>query len=200
MSGSKLAVRGRGGRIRGSRAPRCVRLDRAPQCRRLRGGLNGAPAGRFLDVSSWVGVLSVESGGLEPCRCSRPARDAAPTIAPTIFCSDRLAADAGPGQRAHRRDLLRLVSGPDLDVLALVDAAPDFHKSGPMSSIRPTSWGSARNRRDRTGREAVKKAGVVLGYRASWHDRGPGGRHDDGARSRGRGHPQPQTGLDRNGS
>ena len=32
-----LAVRGRGGRIRGSRAPRCVRLDRAPRCRRLRG-------------------------------------------------------------------------------------------------------------------------------------------------------------------
>ena len=63
--------------------------------------------------------------------------------------------------------------------------------------MRPTSWGSARNRRDRTGREAVKKAGVVLGYRASWHDRGPGGRHDDGARSRGRGHPKPQTGLDR---
>ena len=29
--------------------------------------------------------LVVESGGLEPCRCSRPARDAAPTIAPTIF-------------------------------------------------------------------------------------------------------------------
>ena len=28
-------------------------------------------------------------GGLEPRRCSRPARDAAPTIAPTIFCSVR---------------------------------------------------------------------------------------------------------------
>ena len=41
----------------------------------------------------------MESGGLEPCRCSRPARDAAPTIAPTIFWSDRLAADAGPGRR-----------------------------------------------------------------------------------------------------
>ena len=25
--------------------------------RRFRGGLNGAPAGRFLDVSGWVGVL-----------------------------------------------------------------------------------------------------------------------------------------------
>ena len=39
--------------------------------------------------------------------------------------------------------------------------------------------------------------GVVLGYRAIWHDRGPGGRHDFSGRSRGRGHPQPQTGLDR---
>ena len=103
----------------------------------------------------------VESGGLEPCRCSRPVRDATPTIAPTIFCSDRLAADAGPGRRAHRRDLLRLVSGADLDVLALVNAAPDFHKSGPMPSMRPTSWGSARNRRARTGREAVEVVGVV---------------------------------------
>ena len=43
VSGSKLAVRGRGGRIRGSRAPRYVRLwrDRSPgraaRCRRLRG-------------------------------------------------------------------------------------------------------------------------------------------------------------------
>ena len=92
------------------------------------------------------------------------------------------------------------VSGADLDVLVMVDELTGFHKSGPMSSIRPTSWGSARNRRDRTGREAVKTAGVVLGYRASWHGRGPGERHDDGARSRGRGHPQPQTGLDRNGS
>ena len=46
-----------------------------------------------------VRLLSVgPSGGLEPCRCSRPARDAAPTIAPTIFWSDRLAADAGPGR------------------------------------------------------------------------------------------------------
>ena len=36
------------------------------------------------------------SGGLEPCRCSRPVRDAAPTIPPTIFCSDRLAAARWP--------------------------------------------------------------------------------------------------------
>ena len=49
----------------------------------------------------------VESGGLEPCRCSRPARDAAPTITPTIFCSDRLAADAGPGQRRSQLPQIR---------------------------------------------------------------------------------------------
>ena len=75
------------------------------------------------------------SGGLEPCRCSRPVRDAAPTI----FCSDRLAAAR----------------------LALVDAAPNSHKSGPMPSKRPISWGSARNRRARTGREAVEVVGAV---------------------------------------
>ena len=56
------------------------------------------------------------SGGVEPCRCSRPARDAAPTIAPTIFCSDRLAADAGPGRRRSQLPKIR----PD----AL--EAPDF--------------------------------------------------------------------------
>ena len=53
------------------------------------------------------------------------------------------------------------VSGADLDVLALVATAPDFHKSSPMPSMRPTSWGSARNRRARTAREAVEMAGVV---------------------------------------
>ena len=47
--------------------------------------------------------------------------------------------------------------------LALVDAAPNFHKSGPMPSKRPISWGSARNRRDRTGREAVEMVGAGLG-------------------------------------
>ena len=52
-------------------------------------------------------ALSVDSGGLEPCRCSRPARDAAPTIAPTIFWSDRLAADAGPGR--HVDDMISVV-------------------------------------------------------------------------------------------
>ena len=45
--------------------------------------------------------------------------------------------------------------------LALGDAAPNFHKSGPMPSMRPISWGSARNRRARTGREAVAMVGVV---------------------------------------
>ena len=94
------------------RAPRCVRLDRAPRCRRLRGASTLAPAGRFLDVSGGVGVLSVDSGGLEPCRCSRPVRDAAPTI----FCSDRLAADTGPGRRRSQLPQIR----PD----AL--EAPDF--------------------------------------------------------------------------
>ena len=43
--------------------------------------------------------------------------------------------------------------------LALVDAAPNSHKSGPMPSKRPISWGSARNRRARTGREAVEVVG-----------------------------------------
>ena len=81
------------------------------------------------------------------------------------------------------------LTGATLDVLVMVDELTGFHKSGPMPSMRPTSWGSARNRRDRTGREAVKMAGVVLGYRASWHDRGPCERHDSGGRSRGRGHP-----------
>ena len=87
-------------------------------------------------------------------------------------------------------DVLALVyelTGAALDVLVMVDELTGFHKSGPMSSMRPTSWGSARNRRARTGREAVEMAGVVLGYRAIWHDRGPGGRHDFSGRSRGRG-------------
>ena len=43
--------------------------------------------------------------------------------------------------------------------LALVNAAPDFHKSGPMPSMRPTSWGSARTRRARTARDAVEVVG-----------------------------------------
>ena len=71
--------------------------------------------------------------------------------------------------------LVNELTGAALDVLVMVDELTGFHKSGPMSSMRPTSWGSARNRRARTGREAVEMAGVVLGYRAIWHDRGPGG-------------------------
>ena len=102
------------------------------------------------------------SGGLEPCRCSRPVRDAAPTIAPTIFCSDRLAADAGPGRRRSQLPQIR----PD----AL--EAPDFVGIGK----KPAHHDGQRGRRS--------GGGSVLGYLASWHDRGPGGRHDDGARSR----------------
>jgi hypothetical protein len=81
-------------------------------------------------VPNQIKALSVESGGLEPCRCSRPARDAAPTIAPTIFCSDRLAADAGPGRRRSQLPQIR----PD----AL--EAPDFvgigAKTGPQDGQR----------------------------------------------------------------
>ena len=106
--------------------------------------------------------LVVEPGGLELCRCSRPVRDAAPTIAPTIFCSDRLAADAGPGRRRSQLPQIR----PD----AL--EAPDFVGIGE----KPARQDGQRGRRS--------GGGSVLGYLASWHDRGPGGRHDDGARSR----------------
>ena len=121
------------------------------------------------------GPIGGLSGGLEPCRCSRPARDAAPTITPTIFCSVRLAADAGPGRRRSQLPQIR----PDaLD-------APDFVGIG----AKPARQDGQRGRRS--------GGGSVLGHLASWHDRGPGGRHDDGARSRGRGHPRPQTGLDR---
>ena len=98
------------------------------------------------------------SGGLEPCRCLCPVRDAAPTI----FCSDRLAADAGPGRR--RSPLIQI--RPD----AL--EAPDFVGIGE----NPARQDGQRGRRS--------GGGGVLGYRASWHDRGPGGRHDGGARSR----------------
>ena len=100
-------------------------------------------------------------GGLEPRRCSCPARYAAPTIAPTIFWSDRLAADAGPGRR--RSQLPRIQ--PD----AL--EAPDFVGIGAKTASQD-------------GRRGRRNGGVVLGYLASWHDRGPCGRHDDGARSR----------------
>ena len=42
-----------------------------------------------------------------------------------------VAADAGPGRRAHRRDILRLVSGADLDLLALV------YMLGQLQRIQP---------------------------------------------------------------
>ena len=45
--------------------------------------------------------------------------------------------------------------------LALVDAAPNFQESSPRPSNSPTSWGSARNRRARTGRETVEVVGAV---------------------------------------
>ena len=81
------------------------------------------------------GPLGGLSGGLEPCRCSRPARDAAPTITPTIFWSDRLAADAGPGRRRSQLPQIR----PD----AL--EAPDFVGTGeetgaPGRAERPSKW------------------------------------------------------------
>ena len=101
---------------------------------------------------------------------------------PTLALVDVSDADLdvlGPGRRAHRRDLLRMISSAwtmtagrgreqvvfrltgSRPTLALVAAAPNFHKSGPMPSMRPISWGSARNRRARTGREAVEVVGVV---------------------------------------
>ena len=55
------------------------------------------------------------------------------------------------------------VSGADLDVLALGDAATNSQESSRRPSMRPTSWGSARKRRARTAREAVKMMGVVWG-------------------------------------
>ena len=75
----------------------------------------------------------VASGGLEPCRCSRPARDAAPTITPTIFWSDRLAADAGPGRR---RSQLPRIQPDAFD-------APDFVGVG----SKPTRQDGQRGRR-----------------------------------------------------
>ena len=51
------------------------------------------------------------------------------------------------------------LTGAALDVLVMVDELTGFHKSGPMPSMRPISWGSARNRRARTGREAVEVVG-----------------------------------------
>ena len=93
---------------------------------------------------------------------------------PTLALVDVSGADLdvlGPGRRAHRRALLRksrlahgrLSSGVTgwRPTLALVDAAPNSQESDAMPSMRPTSWGSARNRRARTAREAVEMVGVV---------------------------------------
>ena len=73
-----------------------------------------------------------------------------------------LAADAGPGRRRSQLPQIR----PDaLD-------APDFVGIG----SKPARQDGQRGRRS--------GGGSILGYLASWHDRGPGGRHDDGAQSR----------------
>ena len=66
-------------------------------------------------VPNQIKALSVESGGLEPCRCSRPVRDAAPQSLPqssavtgsrpTLALVYMLTGGprcAGPGLRAHR--------------------------------------------------------------------------------------------------
>ena len=78
-------------------------------------------------------------------------------------------------RRASRASLALVneLTGAALDVLALGDELTGWRslalvymlgnskESSPMPSMRPTSWGSARNRRDRTGREAVEVVGVV---------------------------------------
>ena len=141
--------------------------------------------------------LKVESGGLEPCRCSRPVpRRRRPTIAPTIFCSDRLAADAGPGLHAHRRPSMCWpwsTSSPERPSMCW-----SWSTSSPASTNQARCPRCARLRGDRRETGAPGRAerpskwwGSVLGHLASWHDRGPGGRHDDGARSRWRGLPPP---------
>ena len=123
----------------------------------ITGGLNGAPAGRFLDVSGWVGVseriitnrLGFNKNSLNPA-CGGREEESNPVGVRAQFetpLPQSLPQSSG-------------VTG-SRPTLALVDAAPDFHKSGPMPSQRPISWGSARNRRARMGREAVEVVGVV---------------------------------------
>ena len=92
------------------------------------------------------------SGGLEPCRCSRPVRDDAPQSLPqsSAVTGSR---PPRPGRRAHRIADCAFWSD------RLMSGAPDSKESSPRPSMRPTSWGSARNRRARTGREAVAMAG-----------------------------------------
>ena len=50
---------------------------------------------------------------LTPCGFSSPSTERCERAG--------VAGVAGPSRRAHRRDILRLVSGADLDLLALVD-------------------------------------------------------------------------------
>ena len=61
-----------------SQAPRCVRLDRAPRCRRLRGASTELLRAGFKACPAGLAFV----GGLEPRRCSRPVRDAAPQSLP----------------------------------------------------------------------------------------------------------------------
>ena len=138
------------------RPSRAAQLKSCPWCRLLRRSANrkddmdktrrtttakqlatSTRAGKGLARvgKGWQEARSGLSGGLEPCRRSRPVRDATPTITPTIFCSDRLAADAGPGRRRSQLPQIR----PD----AL--EAPDFVGIGeetgaPGRAERPSKW------------------------------------------------------------
>ena len=103
----------------------------------ITGGLNGAPAGRFLDVSGWVGVL------LGGCRGdSNPVGVRAQLETPLPQSLPQSSGVTG--------------SRP---TLALVAAAPNSQESSPMPSKRPISWGSARKQHHRTVVEAVEMVG-----------------------------------------
>ena len=110
----------------------------------------------------------VDSGGLEPCRCSRPVRDAAPQSLPQSSAVTGSRPLAGPGRR---RSQLPRIQPDAFD-------APDFVGIG----AKPARQDGQRGRRN--GR------GGVLGHLAIWHDRGPGGRLGFCCRSRWRGHPR----------
>ena len=56
----------------------------------ITGGLNGAPAGRFLDVSGGVGVLSVDSGRSRTRLRIRGVVGAVPTINTTLGACEGL--------------------------------------------------------------------------------------------------------------
>ena len=56
----------------------------------ITGGLNGAPAGRFLDVSGWVGVLLGGRGRNRTRLCIRGIVEAVPTINTTLGASEGL--------------------------------------------------------------------------------------------------------------